>query len=151
MHNSTIARKKDGEELYGVCFTNRSLEIGEKIYIRIAETYPRWVNAMDFDLTNTDPVNNNLPLKDNLTGITIISLQNSAAVNDVICIYVNDNATISCCVNNIKFTKKLTSVSVKDPMWLVFSLTGNARAIEISQIKPKEIETRGIALKKIKG
>lgn len=152
MHNSTIARKKDGEELYGVCFTNRSLEIGEKIYIRIAETHARWLGSMEFGLTNTDPVNTTLPSMDNLTGITIKTIENSAAVNDVICMSVNYDATISCCINDILlFTEKLTSVSVNDPVWLVFNLTGNTRAIEISQNKPEETHVRKILLMEIKG
>lgn len=31
LHNNTIARKKDEELHHGICFSNRSLEIGENI------------------------------------------------------------------------------------------------------------------------
>lgn len=153
MHNNTIARKKDGEKFDGVCFTNQSLEKGEKVYIRIAETYARWISSMDFGLTNTDPVNNTLPSMDNLNGITactIKTLYNSTAVNDVICISVNSDETISCYINDkLLFTTKLTSVSVNDPVWLVFNLSGNTRAIEISLHQPIETHTRAISLMEI--
>lgn len=138
MHNKTIARKKDGEIYNGICFTNRSIEIGEKIYIRIAEKYERWYCSMNFALTNTDPVN--ITEIDESNGKKTKLLPYSAAVNDVICVSVDYDATISCNINeNTTFTEKLTYVSVNDPMWLVFDLRGNTRAIEISQNKPKEM------------
>lgn len=141
MHNKTIARKKDGEEYNGICFTNRSIEIGEKIYIRIAEKYEQWYNSMDFALTNTDPVN--ITQINKSDGKEINLRQYSAAVNDVICFSVDYDATISWNINdNTKFTAKLNYVSVNDPMWLVFDLRGNTRAIEISQNKPKEFYLR---------
>lgn len=139
MRNNTIARRKDGEIYGGLCFTNRSIEIGEKIYIRIAEKYAEWHCSMDIALTNTNPVNYTAQLIQNSEWNTSKLLNYSAAVNDVICISVNYDATTSCSINEtLQFTEKLTYVSINDPVWLVFDLRGNTRAIEISPNKPRE-------------
>lgn len=144
MHNNTIARKKDGAEYNGICFTNRSIDIGEKIYIRIAETDERWRCSMVIALTNTNPVNNTVPLlkmsfkKKKKEAIKIV--HGMAAVNDVFCLSVNNDATTSCYINDsLQCTEKLTDVSINDPVWLVFDLRGNTRAIEISSNNPKSM------------
>lgn len=142
MHNNTIARRKDGTNYNGICFTNRSIDIGEKIYIRIAERYADWFCSMRIALTNTNPVNITVPLlqmlddKKNAKTVKIVNF--SAAVNDVVCLSVNYDATTSCYIKDtLQFTEKLTYVSINDPVWLVFDLRGNTRAIEISPNNPK--------------
>lgn len=142
MHNNTIARKKDGARYNGICFTNRSIDIGEKIYIRIAERDERWRCSMYIALTNTNPVNNTAPLlqmsekeKNEKTKMIVPCL---ADVNDVFCLSVNNDATASCYINDtLQFTEKLTYLSINDPVWFVFDLRGNTRAIEISPNNPK--------------
>lgn len=68
----------------------------------------------------------------------ILKLQILPAINNVICMSINNDATISCSINDkIQFTEKLTYLSVKDPIQLVIDLFGNTRAIEISAKKPK--------------
>lgn len=144
MHNKTIARRTDGDVFYGVCFTNRPLEKGEKIYIRIAESYAHWVGSLIIGLTNTDPANTSLLSIHDLTDNMIKYLDNMADVNDVICITVNYDDTISFSINgSFRYTEKLSNVSVSYPMWLAFDLYGTTRAIEISQNKPKEMHFRG--------
>lgn len=141
MHNNTIARKKNGAEYGGICFTNRSIDIGENIYIRIAERYANWYCSMNIALTNTNPVNINVPLLQ-LSDVekhadTIKQVNCLAAVDDVICLSVNYDSTTSCYINDtLQFTEKLTYVSINDPVWLIFDLRGNTRAIEISPNKP---------------
>lgn len=143
MHNNTIARKKDGAEYNGICFTNRSIDIGEKIYIRIAERDERWQCSMNIALTNTNPINNTVPLlqmfkKKNEEALKIV--HRMAAVNGVFCLSVNNDATITCYIDDsLQFTEKLTYVSINDPVWLVFDLRGNTRAIEISSNNPKSM------------
>lgn len=96
---------------------------------------------MDIALTNTNPVNNTVPLMQmsERETHTIKSVNHSASVNDVICISVNyDATTISCYVNEtLQFSEKITYLSISDPMWLVFDLRGTTRAIEISTNQPK--------------
>lgn len=144
LHKDTIAMKKDGGMLYGICFTNRSLEIGEKDYVRIAETNARWLpNSVDFGFTNTDPARNAVLSMKSLNSISeqhkqIKILRIVPTVNNVICMSINNDATVSCSINDgLQFTEKLTHVSVKDPIWLVIDLYGNTAAIEISAKKPK--------------
>lgn len=55
LHNNSIARKMNGEDLHGTCFTNRNIRLGEKIYIRVIETHPKLSGSMDFGLTICDP------------------------------------------------------------------------------------------------
>lgn len=141
LHNNTIAKRKDEDVNNGICFSNRSLKIGEKIYIRIAETCARWSSSVDFGFTNTDPTRNTEMLKGSLIRIdkkkVLEQLQIFPAINNVICISINNDATISCSINDrIQFTKKFTYLSVQDPIWLVIDLLGNTRAIEISAKKP---------------
>lgn len=142
LHNDTIARKKDEKLHHGICFSNRPLEIGEKVYVRIAETCAWWSSSVDFGLTNTDPARNTEMPMYTLVGIAeskvIKQLQILPAINNVICMCINNDATISCSMNDkMQFTEKLTHVSVNDPIWLVIDLFGNTRAIEISAKKPK--------------
>lgn len=142
LHKNTIAMKKDGDIHHGICFTNRSLEIGEKVYVRIAETCARWSSSVDFGFTNTDPARNAVPPMYSLIGISqrkvIKDLQILPAINNVICMSINNDATVSCSINDrLQFTEKLTHVSVKDPIWLLIDLYGNTRGIEISHKKPK--------------
>lgn len=140
LHNNTIARRKD--DVYnGICFSNRSLKIGEKIYLRIAETCARSSSSVDFGFTNTDPTKNTEMLKGPLVCIhktkILEHLQIFPDINNVICMCINNDATISCSINDkIQFTKKFTYLSVQDPIWLVIDLFGNTRAIEISAKKP---------------
>lgn len=143
LHNNTIARKKNGELHHGICFTNRSLEVGEKIYVRIAETYASSSSSVDFGFTNTDPARNIVPLtcRKPLIGDpgckVIKPLQILLAIDNVICLSINKDATVSCSINEkLKYTEKLSYVSVKDPIWLVIDLNGHTRAIEISHKKP---------------
>lgn len=142
LHNNTIAMKKDENIFQGICFTNRSLEIGEKVYVRIAETCARWSSSVDFGFTNTDPAKNAVPPMRSLISTyeskIITGLQISLAINDVICMSINNDETVSCSINDrLQITEKLTNVSVKDPIWLVIDLFKNTRAIEISHKKPK--------------
>lgn len=142
LHNNTIAMKKDEDICQGICFTNRSLEIGEKVYVRIAETCARWSSSVDFGFTNTDPARNAAPPMHSLISTyesrIITGLQILPAINNVICMSINNDGTVSCSINDtLQFTEKLTHVSVKDPIWLVIDLYENTRAIEISHKKPK--------------
>lgn len=54
LQNNSIARKMNGEDLHGTCFTNRNIRLGEQIYIRVIETHPKLSGSMDFGLTNYD-------------------------------------------------------------------------------------------------
>lgn len=134
--------KKNEDVCQGICFTNRPLEIGEKVYVRIAETCAKWSSSVDFGFTNTDPARNAVPPMHSLICTSerkiIARLQILPAVNDVICVSINNDETVSCSINDkLQFTEKLTHVSVKDPIWLVIDLYKNTRAIEISHKKPK--------------
>lgn len=117
------------------------MEVGEKIYVRIAETYASSSSSVDFGFTNTDPARNIVPLRKSLIGDpeckVIKPLQILLAIDNVICLSINKDATVSCSINEkLKYTEKLSYVSVKDPIWLVIDLNGHTRAIEISHKKP---------------
>lgn len=141
LHDNTIARKTNGEDLNGVCFTNRSLHIGEKIYIRVAETHAKWSSSMDFGLTNKNPANINFGQGeiDEIRNIeTREPFHYLPDFNDVLCFTLNSDDTLSFSVNDIIHqTMSLQKVLVEDPVWLSFDLYGKTRAIEISNKKPK--------------
>lgn len=69
LHNNTIAKRKDEDIHNGICFSNRSLKIGEKIYLRIAETCAGLSSSVDFGFTNTGPTRNTEMLKGSLIRI----------------------------------------------------------------------------------
>lgn len=142
LHNATIARKINGEDRNGVCFTNRPIRIGERIYMRIAETHPKWSSSMDFGLTNVDPSSISLSPNTQISGLrrknTDIAFDYLPDFNDVICFTLNRNSTLSFSINDIKQnTQRLEYVSVDQPVWLSFDLYGKTRAIEISSKRIK--------------
>lgn len=144
LHNATIARKKNGEDKNGVCFTNRPIKIGEKIYIRVAETHPKWSSSMDFGLTNTNPSNINVsPINDKIMKIRRVNTNRAfnylPDFNDVMCFTLNGNSTLSFSINDIEQnSQRLDHVSVHQPVWFSFDLWGKTRAIEISSKRPKK-------------
>lgn len=133
----------------GTCFTNRPLNIGEKIYIRIAET-EALRGCLDFGVTNKNPssieyqsltaiYSKGSCLKDDTSNISNEKLK----LDDVCCVCIEKNASISFYINErSKCTQTLNKVSIEEPMWLAFDLMGSTRAIEISKKKP-EIESIG--------
>lgn len=143
LHNYTIARKKNGEDLNGVCFTNRPIKIGEHIFLRIAETYPKWSSSMDFGVTNVNPSNMHLSQNKSIESVRkrdrIEEINYLPDFNDVLCFTLNSNATLSLSINDIEQPKRsLKHVSVKSQVWLSFDLWGKTRAVEISSKKPKK-------------
>lgn len=126
----------------GICFTNRPLQIGETIYLRVAETHAKWSCSMDFGVTNTNP--SDMVFHQTKYIFLVRKVETSKLLNylpgynDVLCFTLNSNATLSYSVNDIiQRTLSLEKVSIKDPVWLCFELCGKTRAIEISNKKPK--------------
>lgn len=127
----------------GVCFTNRPIKVGEKIYLRIAETYAYWSSSMDFGLTNEDPNNISVPptkyISDVRENIIDVGFDILPDFNDVLCFTLNTNNTLSFSINDIEQpVRNLMYVSVKNPVWLSFDLYGRTRAVEISSKKKKK-------------
>lgn len=142
VHNNTIARKIDGEDRTGVCFTDRPINIGENIYLRIAETHAYWSSSMDFGVTNKDPNDISVSSADCIKKFrkvnTSIGFDYLPNFNDVLCFTLNENNTLSFSINDIEQPQRnLNFVSVKYPVWLSFDLWGKTRAIEISRKKKK--------------
>lgn len=142
LHDNTIARKTNGEDINGICFTNRSLQIGEKIYLRVAETHAKWSSSMDFGLTNKSPSRKLFHKKKSITKVRNVETNEPfnylPDFNDVLCFTLNSDATLSYSVNDIiQRTLYLVNVSINDPVWLCFDLFGKTRAIEISNKKTK--------------
>lgn len=148
LHDNTIARKINGEDRNGICFMDRPMRLGEKIYIRIAEIHPKWSSSMDFGLTSTNPNNISFSERDCLWShrktITDREFNYLPDYNDVLCISLKENTGIfssslvlSFSINEIRQPDQ--DVSISRPIWLVFDLYGKTRAIEISsdQIKTK--------------
>lgn len=124
----------------GTCYTNRPLNIGEKIYIRIAET-EALRGCLDFGVTNKNPSSIQYQ---SLTAIyskgrirNRISKE-QLKLDDVCCVCIEKNASVSFYINERpKCTQTLNKVSIEEPMWLAFDLWGSTRAIEISKKKPE--------------
>lgn len=115
---------------------------GEKIYLRIAETHAKWSSSMDFGLTNKNP--SDIVLYPNKRVDQIRNTETNEPFhylpnfNDVLCLTLNRNATLSFSVNDIIHqTISLKKVSINGPVWLCFDLYGKTQAIEISDKKPK--------------
>lgn len=130
----------------GICFTNRPLQIGETIYLRVAETHAKWSSSMDFGVTNTNPSD-----KKYISFVRNVEkseqLNYLPDYNDVLCFTLNSNATLSYSVNDIiQRTLSLKKVSINDPVWLCFELFGKTRAIEISNKKPKRTPHNSFAI-----
>lgn len=127
----------------GVCFTNRPINVGEKIYLRIAETHAYWSSSMDFGLTNKDPNNISVPPTKSIANVREEKIDVGFDIlpdfNDVLCFTLNGNKTLSLSINDIEQpARKLSYVSVNNPVWLSFDLWGRTRAIEISSKKKKK-------------
>lgn len=134
LHNRTIARKMNGEDRNGVCYMSRPMEFGENVYIHITETYAKWSSSMDFGLTNIDPST----ISGKLTRDVDEPFNYLPDYNDVLCLCLNRNSTLSFSINDIEQPdRRLKHVSVSSPVWLVLDLYGKTMAIKISNKKIK--------------
>lgn len=134
--------------LSATCFTNRPLNIGEQIYIRIAET-EALMGCLDFGVTNKNPSSikyqSLTPIYSGSyhKGYTSKISNEKLKLDDVCCVCIEKNASISFYINQRpKCTLTLNKVSIEEPIWLAFDLWGSTRAIEISKKKP-EIDSIG--------
>lgn len=134
LHNRTIARKMNGEDKNGVCYMSRPMEFGENVYIHITETFAKWSSSMDFGLTNTNPATTtNVRRPDTNEPFNYLP-----DYNDVLCLCLNKDATLSFSINDImQPARRLKHVSVSLPVWLVLDLYGKTMAIKISNKKIK--------------
>lgn len=134
LHNRTIARKMNGEDMNGVCYMSRPMEFGENVYIHITETYAKWSSSMDFGLTNTNPAN----ITNERKADTDEPFNYLPDYNVVLCLCLNKDATLSFSINDIvQPARRLKHVSVSLPVWLVLDLYGKTMAIKISNKKIK--------------
>lgn len=143
LHDDTIARKKNGEDVSGTCFTNRPIIIGEHIFLRIAEIHAKWSSSMDFGVTNVNPSNIHLSPNQSIDSVRkrdrIEEINYLPDFNDVLRFTLNSNATLSLSINDIEQPiRHLKHVSVNSQVWLSFDLWGKTRAVEISSKKPKK-------------
>lgn len=126
------------------------MQIGEKIYLRVAETHAKWSSSMDFGLTNKSPSRKLFHKKKSITKVRNVETNEPfnylPDFNDVLCFTLNSDATLSYSVNDIiQRTLYLVHVSINDPVWLCFDLFGKTRAIEISNKKPKTTPNNSFA------
>lgn len=56
-YDDIIVRKKNGEDVFGICFINWLIIIGEYIFLRIVEIYVKWLSFMDFGVINVNLFN----------------------------------------------------------------------------------------------
>lgn len=123
---------------------NRPLIIGEKIYIRVAESHAGLPNSINFALTNTIPIRESKLSVSSFAGFPaerrdIEVLKHVPNFNDVCCICIYRNNKVSFSINgNRHFKKEVTKISVYSPVWLVLDLCGTTGAIEISNKTPNK-------------
>lgn len=143
LNKNTIARKINRVK-NGVCFINRPLVVGEKIYIRVAESHAGLSNSINFALTNTIPIKESKLSVSSFAGFPterrdIEVLKHVPNLNDVCCICVYRDGKISFSINgNHHFDKKVTKILTYRPMWLVLDLCGSTGAIEILTKTPNQ-------------
>lgn len=142
LHNNSIARKMNGKDLHGTCFSNRTIRLGEKIYIRVKETHPKLSGSMDFGLTNNDPANIRRSPADYFhklrkdKGSKLLGYVPD--FNDVFCFTLSEDS-LSVSINDVIHKSiDVNAVSTAIPVWLSFDLFGKIRAIEITMNEPKK-------------
>lgn len=142
LHNNSIARKKNGEDLHGTCFTNRNIRLGEKIYIRVIETHPKLSGSMDFGLTNYDPAKIVRSPADHFHKLRKDKgsklLEYAPDFNDVFCFTLSGDSLCVSINDVIHKTIDVKAVSTGRYVWFSFDLFGKIRAIEITMNEPKK-------------
>lgn len=142
LHNNSIARKMNGEDLHGTCFTNRNIRLGEKIYIRVIETHPKLSGSMDFGLTNYDPAKIVRSPADHFHKLRKDKgsklLEYAPDFNDVFCFTLSGDSLCVSINDVIHKTIDVKAVSTGRHVWFSFDLFGKIRAIEITMNEPKK-------------
>lgn len=142
-YNNLIVRKMDEEYLYGICFINWNIWLGEKIYICVIEIYLKLLGFMDFGLINYDFVKIVWLLVDYFYKLCKDKgskfLEYVFDFNDVFC-FILSGDFFCVFINDVIY--KIIDVKVVligRYVWFFFDLFGKIRVIEIimNELKKK--------------
>ncbi len=127
---------------YGICFTNRSIDINERIYIRIVKTTSRYYGYICFGFTSNDPATIDpallppyaIPHLTSLDGYWAIMLHNNNhfQTDNVLHYYVTTNGDVYVGVNG-KDIGVMLNIAITSPLrslWALIDIYGRTVTVQ---------------------
>lgn len=122
----------------GICFSNRPIEVNERVSIRFVEISSLWNGLIRFGFTTKDPAT----FRNSLPKFACPDLTNSghtyakalpeiySQTNNVLFFYVSANGNVHFGVNGQEKGILLSNVKVNGKLWAVIDVYGNTTKIE---------------------
>ncbi|KAL7644083.1 UNVERIFIED_CONTAM: hypothetical protein RMT77_004906 [Armadillidium vulgare] len=135
--NGRIARRVESF-CKGISFSNRSVKVGEKVFVKLIEISTNWSGIIRFGFTSEDPAG----LKDSLPkyacpdltskpGYWAKALSERFAVEGLVLFYyVTSAGDVHFGINNEERGVFFSGVETKTPLWSIIDVYGNSTGIE---------------------
>ena len=123
----------------GICFSNRPIPVGERVYLRFAEISTSWSGVLRFGFTSNDPCDVNpatlpryaCPDLTNKPGYWAKALgERYAEVGNIIFFYVTRNGDVMYGANGEEKGLFFSGVVTTGPLWAVMDIYGNTMSME---------------------
>lgn len=129
----------------GICFSNRPIAIGERVYIKFIDTSGSWSGVLRFGFTSTDPGTLRgpdlpryaCPDMTNKPGNWAKALGERYAVcNNELFFYVTRSGDVIYGVNGEEKGLFFSGVNANVPIWALLDIYGNTSCVEFSSPPP---------------
>lgn len=152
IHGEHIQLSSDGSSAVrvesfckGIAFSNRSIKINEKVYLKISQVSSNWSGSLRFGFTTKNPSSYSnghrlpkyaCPDMTNMPGNWAKALpEKYATLDTIICYYVKPDGTIHYTVNGEDKGLFFTGVETSSPLYALIDIYGNTTAIQF--LNPK--------------
>ncbi|UYV71724.1 NEURL1B [Cordylochernes scorpioides] len=127
----------------GIAFSNRAVQINERIYLRFVQISTNWSGGLRFGFTSNDPSRIHSPLPKyacpdlaNKSGFWAKALAERHAVQDsVLYYYVTEDGEIIYGIDGVEMGIFMGGVDVKSPLWAILDVYGNTLSVEFVDIQ----------------
>ena len=127
----------------GIVFSDRPVEAGERICLRLTELSIRWSGVLRLGFSNHDPTTIQAPLPKyacpDLTGKpgfwAKALAEKYAESNSLIHYYFTSNGDVHYGINGVDKGVFFSGVEARQPLWMMIDLYGNCTAIELVDMR----------------
>lgn len=146
-HNQRRAKRGDSF-CKGICFSNRPIAIGERVFIKFIDTSGSWSGVLRFGFTSTDPglLNGSelpryaCPDLTNKPGNWAKALgERYAVVGNELFFYLTRSGDVFYGVNGEEKGLFFGGVNTNSPVWALLDIYGNTSCVEFSTPQPQTL------------
>lgn len=140
-------RAKRGDSFCkGICFSNRPIKLGERVYLKFIDTSGSWSGVLRFGFTSTDPGTQRgedlpryaCPDMTNKPGNWAKALSERYAVaGNELFFYVTRSGDVFYGVNGEEKGLFFSGVNTSTPIWALMDIYGNTSCVEFSNPAPQ--------------